>query len=550
MGLMDTDQKDKYEKAKSDRQQHLYKIIASPAHKKVVVAGPGTGKTFLFKELLLNKPNSLTLTFVNSLVEDLSLELCGLSEVRTLHSFARSIIKTAPVYPDLANIIREDAILILNKEINFEKIFYNREDKNEHIPFYADRLKYYSHYGYTDIVFAAVRLLEKAPDKIPSYQLVLVDEFQDFNRLEVSLIDLLGEKSPILIVGDDDQALYDFKNASPAHIRDRHSADNKIFESFTLPYCSRCTRVIVDAVNDILKEAMKNGRLKNRVIKKYLYFDHEDKDKDSKQFPMISYSQMFSRQIPWFIEDQLSRIAAEVRSKFSVLIICPIKVQCRVIAAALRRKGFRNVIFVEKDSEDKSNLKDALKLLIDDMNSNLGWRIAIRSLLKTDEIKKILKRSYEDDHPSIASLLEKDQKAVIKKYLASLRKIRDEEAISTNDSDALFEAIECDPRALAKSSLLNELEADEARGRNTATRNIPIKITTIQSSKGLADDFVFIANFDDTYLIKSQNDITDHEVCNFLVALTRTRKKAFLISSQKKEPTFLKWIDQERIERV
>lgn len=40
-----------------------------------------------------------------------------------------------------------------------------------------------------------------------------MDEFQDFSLLEVTLIRELSEFSPTLMVGDDDQALYEFRPA-------------------------------------------------------------------------------------------------------------------------------------------------------------------------------------------------------------------------------------------------------------------------------------------------------------------------------------------------
>ena len=83
----------KYTKAENDCKKHVDAILHSNSIKKVVVAGPGTGKTYLFSKILQDKEKTLTLTFINSLVEDLSLELCGISEVKTLHGFARSILK-------------------------------------------------------------------------------------------------------------------------------------------------------------------------------------------------------------------------------------------------------------------------------------------------------------------------------------------------------------------------------------------------------------------------------------------------------------------------
>src|SRR5690242_15821923 len=104
--------KARYDAAMARSKACVDAVMQSSARKKVVVAGPGTGKTHLFKQVLAGKTDCLTLTFVNSLVEDLSLDLCGLSEVRTLHSFARSelakILKGSggvEVFPKLARVV-------------------------------------------------------------------------------------------------------------------------------------------------------------------------------------------------------------------------------------------------------------------------------------------------------------------------------------------------------------------------------------------------------------------------------------------------------------
>lgn len=214
--------------------------MTSKSDKKVVVAGPGTGKTYLFKKILEGKKNSLALTFVNSLVEDLALELYGLSEVKTLHSFGRSILATIlrkkiDIYPKLSKVIKEDFKILQGGNIEFDKIFHERDDSNELLKFYESRRQYYGYYGFADVIFAAVKLFEADKSTVPAYEQVLIDEFQDFNKLEVSLIDLLAEKSPILLAGDDDQALYEFlKHASTVHIRDRHGDEMPEYASFNL----------------------------------------------------------------------------------------------------------------------------------------------------------------------------------------------------------------------------------------------------------------------------------------------------------------------------
>lgn len=166
---MSENPENKYETADRERKKHIDQILASRARNKIVVAGPGTGKTYLFKKVLAGKKKCLALTFVNSLVEDLSLELCGLAEVRTLHSYARGLIRDASIFPDLPQIIREDAALLLNKDVDFEKIFYERDDKNEFLPFYLGRRAYYECFGYADVIFTAVKHLENDEKSIPSY---------------------------------------------------------------------------------------------------------------------------------------------------------------------------------------------------------------------------------------------------------------------------------------------------------------------------------------------------------------------------------------------
>jgi hypothetical protein len=44
---------ERYAQDKTRRDEHVSKVLSSTAERKVVVAGPGTGKTYLFKKLLV-----------------------------------------------------------------------------------------------------------------------------------------------------------------------------------------------------------------------------------------------------------------------------------------------------------------------------------------------------------------------------------------------------------------------------------------------------------------------------------------------------------------
>jgi len=549
--------KAKYEAVAIERTKCVNAILVSGADKKVVVAGPGTGKTFLFKKILNGRTKTLTLSFVNSLVDDLSLELYGISEVRTLHSFGRSELskllkKKINIYSKLSAIIRQDFKILTGADIDFDVLFHERNDDDDNLNFYETRRQYYDYYGFTDVIHAAVKAFEADINKVPSYEQVLIDEFQDFNKLEVSMIELLATKSPILLAGDDDQALYEFlKNASAHHIRLRHGDEMPDYEAFNLPFCSRCPEVIVEATNDLIKTAMEKGLLKDRINKPYIYFPNKDKDKISSQFSSISYANKYARQVPWFIEKCIGETADAIKNKFDVLIITSNNNQVRAIAKALTEKGFRNLDFPEKRKDREVNFLDAFDMLIKNKEDNLGWRIIASLLLSADELDALIKTSLENLSKKLIKLLPTEFTKGVLETAKAIKYILNEKAVSPEVLAATFKQFGINPDKISSDYLCEEFFALNPPTGNPALRNIPIKITTIQSSKGLAADVVFIANFDDRYFLRDGNTITGQDICNFLVALTRTKKKAYLISTVQREiPSLLKWIDKKRIEVI
>lgn len=543
---------DKYERAKAERQRCVEAVLNSAASKKIVVAGPGTGKTFLFKKVLEGKSKTLTLSFVNSLVEDLSLELCGLSDVRTLHGFAlHELGGKAKVHPKLSLIVRHDAQILLNASIDFERLFHDRHDEHEHLKFYKARKDYYAHYGFADIVYAIVKAFEKKPERVPRLQQVVVDEFQDFSKLEVSLIDLLADRNPILIAGDDDQALYhNLKGASAEHIRKKHDTKTSGYAAFTLPYCSRCTGAIVRAANDVINVASGKGLLRGRIKKAYEYFVCREKDAECERNPKLIYRKVFAKQVPWFIEQQLGQLAEEVKDSFSVLIISPTTTQSRHIVKSLKKKGLSRIDFVDRKERDVT-LLDGLRLILSDKACNLGWRIVSKFLLEEDAFAALLKQTAEEGADKICNLVGTEVRKEVAGLVKLLKAIQDERKISPADMLKLYERLGLDLSTAAGDRIRDEIGSAGARPGNPAIRKIPVKATTIQSSKGLAAQYVFITHFDDRFFIKADDkaNISDQDICNFLVALTRAKRRVYLISTADGEPTFLQWINGDVIDR-
>ncbi len=548
---------DRYVQAQRERGASTEVILASKARKKIVVAGPGTGKTFLFRRLLEGKNRTLTLTFTNALVEDLSLGLRKSSktpEIRTLHGFALSILPglsggEVKVFPRLLVVIREDAQILTGADINFDQLFRTLSIKVPTLGLYEKRRGYYAHYGYTDIVFKTLEYLKGDETKIPSYEQILVDEFQDFNELEVTFIELLAKKNSVLLAGDDDQALYTFKDASPKYIRERYRDKKYGYEPGTLPFCSRCTRVIVEATNDVINAAIAAGLLIERIDKPYRYFEDIDKEVINGSYPAIAHAECYEKQLAWFISQQLAEIADEEKKLFSVIVITPTRDKARSLAETLIKKGFDNVEYVDRKEGETPSLLDGLILLLEDNKSNLGWRIVAKHLLKPDDFRVLVARTNEELPKPVLELIDPKCRRKVSKLLTVLRAIRDERTVTEEDMKEVLEAVGRNPLTVAGDVVRNEIASSIRGSGESGIRKLGIRVTTIQGSKGLEGDAVFITHFDDQFYIKDKKGrISEQDVYNFVVVLTRAKKKVILLSTKgRTKPTFLKWIKGPRI---
>jgi superfamily I DNA/RNA helicase len=79
-------------------------IVNSASEKRLIVAGPGTGKTYTFKQALAKAitdaptaDKGLALTFIRNLVEDLSEALSDVADVFTFHGFCKHQMHRHPV---------------------------------------------------------------------------------------------------------------------------------------------------------------------------------------------------------------------------------------------------------------------------------------------------------------------------------------------------------------------------------------------------------------------------------------------------------------------
>jgi hypothetical protein len=106
-----------------------------------------------------------------------------------------------------------------------------------------------------------------AKEKIGALDLLIVDEYQDFNTTEAQLVEAIAtHATETIILGDDDQSIYGFKDADPDGIISLYGRD----DIDKLPHennCYRCPDVVVDAAAKLITQN------KNRIDKPWLKTD-------------------------------------------------------------------------------------------------------------------------------------------------------------------------------------------------------------------------------------------------------------------------------------
>ena len=517
-------------------------MVQSTHPKKVIIAGPGTGKTTSFLRLLedrkFDRQRCIVFTFLRALREDLRQKLEEMAMVFTFHGYCLNLLgrfrnlrggleDNFEVFPALLEIVRDDWEII--RESDTPKFIRDIRSSIESDPvkFFLDRGNYYNAISFDDSVFRVYSSLQKTKIKIP-YDLILVDEAQDFNKLEIDFILLMAEMGSTLIVGDDDQALYYYRLAKPSYIIDIYKNPN--FEKHYLPYCTRCTKVIVDSFHDVVSVARNNKLLAERVDDKEFNYCPPIKGSDSEQYQKIECvrTSTYSKKLNYFgqyIEKEIRKIPRQdildsAKEKVPTALIISANPFRGQIEDYLKKVGIK-VISSRKDDIVFPDRKTVLQSIQKKPESNLWWR-AIIQIDNPSFYKEIIKKTQESS--SLKEILPDEYRNKI------LLEIKDLEPI---------------------------VEPEDSLGQLTQDNNEPtVQITTFEGAKGLTSFHVFIAGLQNGVLPKDPANIKDVEVRRFLVALTRTKKHCHLLYTKRpfgveKNPSvFLNWIKPDRKEEI
>lgn len=132
---------------------------------------------------------------------------------------------------------------------------------------YQRKLQKNNALDFDDILYKTVELFELNPDILQYYQnkfkYIMVDEYQDTNFCQYTLIRLLAKQHKNLcVVGDDDQSIYSWRGADIGNILN-FEKDFPGAKVVKLEQNYRSTQVILDAANSVIRNnfARKNKKL-------------------------------------------------------------------------------------------------------------------------------------------------------------------------------------------------------------------------------------------------------------------------------------------------
>ena len=134
---------------------------------------------------------------------------------------------------------------------------FRKEKIAEIYELYQKKLKENNAIDFDDIINFTIKILSENPDVLDYYtekfRYVLVDEYQDTNKAQFTLVSLLASKyGNVTAVGDNDQGIYSFRGADITNILnfERDFPGTKIIK---LEQNYRCTGNILKTANAVIK---------------------------------------------------------------------------------------------------------------------------------------------------------------------------------------------------------------------------------------------------------------------------------------------------------
>ncbi|HEY5753846.1 MAG TPA: UvrD-helicase domain-containing protein [Chthoniobacterales bacterium] len=265
----------------------------------LILAGAGTGKTRVITARIayllhqgVKSEHILAVTFTNKAANEMRERVAGMVEdskkvtLSTFHALCLRILRTSieklgyknnfTIYSEgdqtglIKKIINRLAARDEKLEPGAAKALISKAKNNGWRPpeddqtllgavyrQYQAELKHLNAVDFDDLLLLAVEVLNTHDDVRDmwrgKFRYLMVDEFQDTNKLQMDLVSLLaGDPPNVCVVGDDDQSIYGWRGAEVSNILEfeRHFSNPHIVK---LEQNYRSTNAILNTANSLIK---------------------------------------------------------------------------------------------------------------------------------------------------------------------------------------------------------------------------------------------------------------------------------------------------------
>lgn len=582
----------------------------------LVIAGAGTGKTrtLVYRLAYLIEqgipPHSiLLLTFTRKAAQEMMHrageildERCRLVFGGTFHSFGNMILRRygrslgySSNFTILDRTDAEEILGVLRREMGFQKLktqfprkeaFMSilsrsvntgkpapvivKEEYPQFVPQTDSILKVGEEYGryklerslmdYDDLLVNLRRLLEEQEAVrcrlSEAYRYIMVDEYQDTNRIQAEIVRLLAsEHGNVMVVGDDSQSIYSFRGADFRNIMDFP----KLFPGCvvtTLEQNYRSVQAILSLTNAIIARAREK-------YSKHLFSEIAEGGKPFYFRPKSEYHQarFVCREIQRLLRDgsKIGDMAVLFRSGWHSNDL-----EVELASCGIPFVKYGGIKFVEA-----AHIKDVLALFRISLNpmDSVAWRRVLQmaggiggvtagKIIKmvVDEglgydaliSNELSKKRYAEELRSLHEIIA-DVRAVPVDMPGSVRKVLEfyKPYFSENYEDYrdrandLVSLLHIAERYDSVDKFLSDLtlESPEKSGLDAAAEGMVdrrLVLSTIHSAKGLEWETVFIIHLVDGCLPSSYSmakaESIEEERRLFYVAATRAKRHLYLVA--------------------
>ena len=594
----------------NDRQIEAVKNIDGPL---LVLAGAGSGKTrvlttriaYLIDEIGINPYNILAITFTNKAAKEMKgrvIDILGdiakRIQISTFHSFGVTILREnyrVLDYKENFTILDSDDTLTIIKKIlkdlNLDPKEYNPKAiknrisgaKNEivdpleyskfantdfeekvHLVYerYEKKLKSNNSVDFDDLLVLPIKLFRDNPDILKKYQerfqYILIDEYQDTNEAQYTLVKMLSAKyKNICVVGDESQSIYSFRGSNYRNILN-FERDYPNCKSVLLEQNYRSTGNILSAANDII---VNNKQRKD----KKLWTDNGDGDK-------LTYHRSYDeKDEAYYVMSEIKELMNNGVERNKIAVLYRTNAQSRTMEESLLRENIPYKVIGSFYFYNRKEIKDLvsyLKLIyntdddvsltrvINSPKRGIGDKTISDLNLKADSLNKSLYETIDSGKPL-------EFKKIIEELI-----VKKEECTLTELVDLVLDKSGMRNELTKEDTIESEIRLENLEEFKSITRNFEesygivsleeflleislvadmnehkddvdvVTLMTVHSAKGLEFDYVFIIGLEEGIFphnnsLMSENEIEEERRLCY-VAVTRAKTRLWLVNAMKR----------------